>query len=416
MLAILLVLPACARSHPWSKDLGAVKDAPAPEKRSFKFLERDIKGLHVTSLEELAKLPDEEVDIATGALLVSKLLNPGLDIKKYQKILDNMAKELAKSLKKPLTPREIVERLRLYFFQRKGFGRWTGSDDENDASAYLLDKVLQTRRTLCAGLSLLYLCIAERLGIPLAMVEIPASSTKGRGAHCFIRYSGSSVKLNIETTKRGIIVPDSYYTENFKDALKMSPRSCQTTLSKKETVASVAPNVAVAVLSAQAGKRAQILSLLEKAAKLRPNGVRSLYLLGTLRVHLRQTKQGMADLERAHLLAPRDFFAIYSLFYGYKLVGHYDKAVEFGREFLEAFPKHPDAPQIQLELCDTQADSCTESKYLFTTLKECDAAMKFVREYPKQNTQLSEMEEELLKILPSLLERRKQELLREKEK
>lgn len=59
--------------------------------------------------------------------------------------------------------------------------------------------VASSRRGVCLGVSALYLCLAERLGIYLEIVTPPG--------HIYLRYNGR----NIETTARGLDLPDEAY-------------------------------------------------------------------------------------------------------------------------------------------------------------------------------------------------------------
>ena len=59
-----------------------------------------------------------------------------------------------------------------------------------------LPSVLDSRRGVCLGVSILYLCLAQRLDLPLEAMTPPG--------HIYVRYGED---LNIETTARGIDVP-----------------------------------------------------------------------------------------------------------------------------------------------------------------------------------------------------------------
>ncbi len=414
ILAVVLVLLGCARNRPWLDNGSLVVETPPPiEKQSFRFLKRDIKGRSVTSLKELASLPDEEIDIARGALLVSKEVDPELDIDKYLGVLDKMAKELAEYLKQPLAPRQIVENFRLYLFHNKRFKLLRSKEllETERMNNTLLDKVLDLSAGNCSGLSLLYLCLAERLGVPLAMVAIPAYSTRNP-PHAFVRYLGKAVRLNIETTDQGRIVSDSSYMKDFGPALKMRPRAFETELSKKQVIAVIACNAAARLY--KMGNFAETLSLLEKTVALWPNDVDMLIMLGATHARLKNRDKAIMYLEKARLLAPKDFLPRYSLFSQYLGMKEKDKAVELGKEFLKLYPGHPDSDFVQLVLLYFLANPKIKTKYRLQTLAECDAAIEFVRSYPERHKDRTTVEDKSLKILPSLLQQRRRELLEQK--
>ncbi|GAH67543.1 unnamed protein product, partial [marine sediment metagenome] len=74
-----------------------------------------------------------------------------------------------------------------------------------DPEYYFLPSVIENRQGNCLGLSLLYLALAERIGLPFYGVSAPD--------HTFVRYDDGKRRINIETTKKGEGYEDSYYEE-----------------------------------------------------------------------------------------------------------------------------------------------------------------------------------------------------------
>ena len=70
-----------------------------------------------------------------------------------------------------------------------------------------LGTVLHQQRGTCLGLSLLYLSVAKRAGLPLHGVAAPG--------HCFVRWDDGKTRRNIETTGKGIEKSDSTYMKEF---------------------------------------------------------------------------------------------------------------------------------------------------------------------------------------------------------
>ena len=66
-----------------------------------------------------------------------------------------------------------------------------------------LNKVLDSKIGNCVGLSILYLCIAEGLHLPIYGVSVPE--------HIFVRYDDGDFRRNIEMGYEGMFTPDSYY-------------------------------------------------------------------------------------------------------------------------------------------------------------------------------------------------------------
>src|SRR5512141_945514 len=73
--------------------------------------------------------------------------------------------------------------------------RFTYDKSSADPGNYLLESVLARRQGNCLGLSVLYLALADRLGIPFRGVYVPS--------HCFVRYEGKDGRRNVEFAEGG---------------------------------------------------------------------------------------------------------------------------------------------------------------------------------------------------------------------
>src|SRR5262249_1522033 len=67
--------------------------------------------------------------------------------------------------------------------------------------------VLRRRRGQCVGLSVAYLAIGTRAGLPLFGVSAPG--------HFFVRWDGEGLRRNVETTARGAASDDEHYVERY---------------------------------------------------------------------------------------------------------------------------------------------------------------------------------------------------------
>ena len=86
--------------------------------------------------------------------------------------------------------------------------RFTYDKSSADPGNYLLESVLVRRKGNCLGLSLLYLALADRLGIPFRGVYVPS--------HCFVRYEGNGVRVNVEFAEGGASWEDDRYRREFR--------------------------------------------------------------------------------------------------------------------------------------------------------------------------------------------------------
>lgn len=126
----------------------------------------------------MAHHPDGSIDLVQGALLIAQEEYPDLEIGRYVRILDEMALELQTRMDASREPGEVVELLNRYFFEEKSFSG-NREDYYNPKNSYL-NEVLETKRGIPITLSLLYLEVGRRLGLPLAGVGLPG--------HFLVRY------------------------------------------------------------------------------------------------------------------------------------------------------------------------------------------------------------------------------------
>jgi len=163
------------------------------------------KGLATRTFDRLLSLPDDEIDLAMAVLLISRqgyrdLYHTAFDIEAYRERLDRMAAGLANRLKGKSDPQEVVSTVNHYFFRQLGFTAARTTENPKDL---FLNSVLDRRRGHCLSLSVLMICVAQRIGLPLYGVAAPR--------HFFVRYEDAHFRINIETTERGRSYSDGEY-------------------------------------------------------------------------------------------------------------------------------------------------------------------------------------------------------------
>ncbi|MCY3975027.1 MAG: hypothetical protein OXF02_05740 [Simkaniaceae bacterium] len=169
---------------------------------------RKLKGHTARTVEEVLALPDEEIDLARALLIHTFEEDPERDHKmaQYEAGLDFMALQVLGYLPIEMTDEEKITAINRLIFYEKQF-RYPAEMDtgrEGDIDVYsLLPSVLDKREGVCLGTSVLYLAIAQRIGLPLEIVTPPG--------HIYLRYVAGEETINIETTDRGVSVPSEYH-------------------------------------------------------------------------------------------------------------------------------------------------------------------------------------------------------------
>jgi len=142
-----------------------------------------VRGTLPTSAVKF--LTDADVDLAAEWLKMAKDLNPKLDLPAYRAKLDALVDRVAAAAAAGKTPREQARLIGVQLFQREKL--------IHAGSQKRLDLLLDVALGDCFSFSLLYLCIGQRLGMPLCLVAAPK--------HAFVRYEARGERFNIETTE-----------------------------------------------------------------------------------------------------------------------------------------------------------------------------------------------------------------------
>ncbi len=149
--------------------------------------------------QSLLSVDDESLDIAEAALLLAKEEYSEIKIEDYIECVDWYARMIKARIVDGDEPKSIINTINEFLFDELEF---TYVQTGNLEGLYL-NKVIDRRKGNCVGLSILYLSIAERLGLPLFGVNVPE--------HIFVRYDDGEQKINIETGHKGMGLSDSFY-------------------------------------------------------------------------------------------------------------------------------------------------------------------------------------------------------------
>ena len=195
-------------------------------------------------VRDVLETPEDKIDLARAKLIFDKLLDPRVDVEGTLAKIDDMV-ETVQQMAGPGASNKIkLTKVRDYIYVS---GDWNGYQpyqyDMTDPFGRkpgnaLLSNYLATRRGNCITMPLLFVILAERLGISATISVVPF--------HMFVRITDDSGKtFNVEATDGGHAVPDGFYRrktpvtdEAVKNGVYMK------TLTKREAVAVLAESVA----------------------------------------------------------------------------------------------------------------------------------------------------------------------------
>ncbi len=116
-------------------------------------------------------------ELETGALLLARTVTPLLDVNECRAGFDEMAARCRELISEPSTNREKCRVINRVLFHEWGF---RGNVEQfTDPMNSFIDKVLMRRKGIPISLSVLYLLVAERLGVPLEPVGLPGHFVVG---------------------------------------------------------------------------------------------------------------------------------------------------------------------------------------------------------------------------------------------
>ncbi len=245
---------------------------------------RHLKGFLAQKKEDLFSLPPAQIDLARALLLYAF---EG-DEKKWEKLrsyeahLDLMALQILAYLPVDATGKAKIAAInRLIFYDQK-FRFPPHSTSISDVDLYtFLPAVLDQRKGVCLGVSVLYLALAQRIDLPLEIITPPG--------HIYLRYRQGETLINIETTARGISLPCASYL------------SLNTTALQKRTIKEVIGLTFINQASSawQRKDYRATLSLYEQALRFLPQDAPLHFFLGYQHLLNRDLKQGLAALKTA---------------------------------------------------------------------------------------------------------------------
>ena len=120
---------------------------------------------------QLLQTPESDWSLSEAALLVAQQLQPELDRQQYRRKLEDMVATLAVRVDLASTVQAKLAQLNRYFYDELGF-IGNAADYYNPENSYL-NKVLDYHRGIPITLSLLYMKLADAIGLDVMGVNFP---------------------------------------------------------------------------------------------------------------------------------------------------------------------------------------------------------------------------------------------------
>lgn len=122
-------------------------------------------------LAELLDVSDDEFDLAEAALLLARFEYPFLDVATYLERLDSLAAELKARIEQQADIAERILALNQFLFSEQGFA--PNLKNFYDPRNSFLNDVLERKTGIPITLSIVYMEVARRIGLPIQGVSFP---------------------------------------------------------------------------------------------------------------------------------------------------------------------------------------------------------------------------------------------------
>jgi regulator of sirC expression with transglutaminase-like and TPR domain len=119
----------------------------------------------------MVQRPDEAIDLAEAALLVAKSAYRDLDVERYLGRIEDLGRRLRERLPANARDTDLILGLNRFLFDEQGFA--PNVQDYYDPRNSYLNEVLERRTGIPISLSVLYMEVGRRVGLPLQGVSFP---------------------------------------------------------------------------------------------------------------------------------------------------------------------------------------------------------------------------------------------------
>lgn len=244
----------------------------------------------------LIHLPDHDLPLAEVALCIAwedqGFGDPDLVLQQ----LDGIAGAVRLRIEDIIDPHEVIATLNAYLFEELGF-RGNNWDYYNPKNSFI-DHVLETRIGLPITLSIIYMEIGWRLGLPMTGVALPG--------HFIARYAGVETEIFIDPFNRGHLWSrhecERQVLSTYGSTTPIMLQQILEPPSKRDIVMRMLRNLKNTYLSNEDFLHA--LAAAERILFIEPQNALELRDRGLLRARLGQLYSALEDLERYAQLVP----------------------------------------------------------------------------------------------------------------
>lgn len=248
--------------------------------------------------QRIAAAPDDEIDLAEAALAIAAGEYRDLDIDAYLKRLDEIAATLKRRLRPDISTTESIIALNHYLFGELGFAG--NADEYYDPRNSFLNDVLDRKLGIPITLSVVYIEVGRRIGLPLHGVSFPAhflvKCVLHDGAILLDPYA-KGASLGLDDLRRRL--------ETLRNGIELDPAMVKSMLaaaSKREILERMLRNLKGIYL--RQGGLAKALAAADRIIALAPQAADEYRDRGRIYLDLECFRAALADFQSYLLLKP----------------------------------------------------------------------------------------------------------------
>jgi regulator of sirC expression with transglutaminase-like and TPR domain len=143
-------------------------------------------------------LPEDQTDLQHGVFLIARYAFPNLDVDGYISKLDEMAAQVRDRMGRRVSGEDAVKALNRHLFSELGFRGNTKNYYEVDNS--YLNRVLDRRTGIPISLSIVYILVGRRLGLPVYGIGMPG--------HFLVKFDSERYRVFVDSFNAGALLSE----------------------------------------------------------------------------------------------------------------------------------------------------------------------------------------------------------------
>ena len=238
---------------------------------------------------------EPEVNLAAAALLIAAEEYPQLAPEPYLRRLDELAERVRDRDWDERAPVVVLQDVSRILFEEEGFRG--NAEDYYDPRNSFLNDVMDRRAGIPITLSVIYLEVGWRLGLPLHGVNFPG--------HFLVRYEGEALQLLVDPFQRGMVrfedEAQDLLDHVYGGAVRMQPEFLRKA-DRKDILVRILANLKANYQNRRDDVRA--LGAIERILMVRPDSADEERDRGIVLTRLGRNADAVEALQRYLMLAP----------------------------------------------------------------------------------------------------------------